>query len=320
MPKKTKILLVAKPWKGGLARYLYMTLSKMYNDQVYWLKTYPETKKEYLFNMANKKEWCRKIVSSIDEIDYSAAIFIGIFPLFKSTKNKDKNILWLPDGPKLTKEQLDPYVRVFLCDKGYESDILNIIGSDVYAGELTFACHPDVHSPYNFKSSHKKQQICFIGNKDPKRECDLKTLFNFGVFPIIFGNFFFRSKIFWRYPSYFRPSIKNDDMGKVYSNHEIALNIHANVNKHGTNMRTFECAGYEIPQIVEYLPGIENYFDIDKELLVYNNLDEVPQLIERLKSDTSYFNMIKKNAKKRVLAEHTYYHRVLSLLSHLSLK
>ena len=106
--------------------------------------------------------------------------------------------------------------------------------------------------------------------------------------------------MFWQYPFSFRPAVANDAMGDVYARHKIALNIHARVVRRGTNMRTFECAGYGIPQIVEYRPGIENYFTPEKEILIFRDVDEMAAQIHSLLDDPARAqNMAAAGAKTR---------------------
>ena len=67
----------------------------------------------------------------------------------------------------------------------------------------------------------------------------------------------------------FTPPINFKNQGKIYSKYLISLNIHASVIKHGTNMKTFEACGFEVPQIINYSPGIEGYFEPETEIMIF---------------------------------------------------
>ena len=43
MKIKCKYLLVAKPWRGGLANYVFRALEELYPGEVFWLESHPRT-------------------------------------------------------------------------------------------------------------------------------------------------------------------------------------------------------------------------------------------------------------------------------------
>lgn len=308
-----KILLIAKPWKGGLARYMYMALQDLFPGKIEWLSTYPRTLKERLEYTLNRETWKRGLTLKIKASCYSAAIFINYLSQFKELEYNPNHVLWLTDGPGLNIEELSPYGRIFLSDSSYEPELLRAINRERYAGELPFAHHPAIHRPVLCVSRQK--DICFIGNKDSRRNQHISYLFRAGLRPTVVGNYFFHCPIAWRYPLLFRPAVTNKTMGMIYAKHRVSLNIHASVVHHGTNMRTFECAGYGIPQVVDYRSGIEAYFKPEEEILVYKELEEMPDQILRLLREPRLSKRLAKNASRRVLTDHTYYHRIITLLN-----
>jgi spore maturation protein CgeB len=305
-----KILLVAKPWKGGLARYLFQSLCELFPGAVEWWPTYP-VPAERLAYIRDKQRWREALARRVENCNYSAAIFIGATPPLQDTRNCERNILWLPDGPRPSTETMNPFGRVFLSDEGYLPELLRAIPAERYGGELTFAHHPAWHHPL---TAERRNDLCFIGNKDPKRDVHLAYLFRSGLRPVVFGNYFLRRPIAWRYPWCFRPAVSNERMGRIYALYRVSLNIHAKVVRCGTNMRSFECAGYGIPQVVEYRPGLEKHFEPEREILTYKELAEMPEQINRLLKDPKLASRIADQARRRVLADHTYHHRVTTLL------
>ncbi len=306
-----KILLVAKPWKGGLAHYLFQALQDLFPDSVEWWPTYPVLAERFEY-IRNKKRWREALARRIERSDYTAAIFIGMPLPLREIRNRDRNVLWHFDSPRPSSEQVAPFGRVYISDPGYAPEVLAALEPERFGGELTFAHSPGVHRLP--ATATRRSDLCFIGNKDPKRDLHLAYLFRAGYRPQVFGNYFMRRPIAWRYPWCFRPAVGNQEMGKVYAEHKISLNIHARVVRHGTNMRSFECAGYGIPQVVEYRPGLEAHFEPGREILTYTELGEMPEQIDRLLRDQKFAAELAMRAHRRALAEHTYYHRAATLL------
>lgn len=310
-----KILLIAKPWKGGLGRYVLRALEDMFPGQVEWISTRPQGLAERIRNRRDPENWRREFVQKIETTPCDAAFFIGWRPEFRELKPRPHYVLYLIDDVRMAAGDAAAFGKVFLSDPGYESELREILSSQQYGGVLPFAFDPELHKPAAFKGH--KRDICFIGNRDAKRDPYLARLFESGFHPLIVGNYFLNSPLFWRHPLAFRPAVANGAMGAVYARHKMSLNIHAQVVREGTNMRTFECAGYGIPQLVEYRKGIENYFTPEKEILCFRDENEMTAQIRFLLADPVRAQNMAGAARRRALAEHTYHHRIAAALGHL---
>ena len=110
--------------------------------------------------------------------------------------------------------------------------------------------------------------------------------------PDIYGNYFATSKLWLSNPLIVKPSINFRNQNKVYSNYSVSLNIHSNVIKNGTNLKTFEASGFKVPQLVEYKPGLENFFEPDTEIMVFSSIEEYKEKLELLKNDESLRKII----------------------------
>jgi spore maturation protein CgeB len=186
--------------------------------------------------------------------------------------------------------------------------LANKAGAKRFAGVLPFAMSPSIHHP---SGEHiKTRDVCFIGNRDPKRDAHIAALLHAPCSATIVGNYFLRSALFWRAPHRFRPRVANEAMAAVYSRHRVSLNVHAEVVAAGTNMRTFECAGYGIPQLVENRPGLTQLFESGREISTYNKPEEIPHAIASLLSDPKHTALMAERAQHRALHEHTYSHRL----------
>lgn len=308
-----RILLVAKPWKGGLAQYLFDSLQDLFPGQAQWMTTYPDSLADYLAYRIDKRKWLRDRVARINASDYDSALFINHIPAFRDLRTDRKHILWLTDAPTLSGGDCTPFERIYLSDSGYAEDLLKVIEPARYRGELTFACHPKVHRPV--PAAGNPAGCCFIGNKDSRRDVWLQELIAANVRPIVYGNYFLRTRLFWEHPLLFRPALANATMGEVYARHRVSLNIHAQVVRHGTNMRSFECAAYGIPQAVDYRDGLAQYFEPDAQMLISHTPGQMADQVKYLLVHPDAAAGIAQRARTRALAEHTYYHRLLSILA-----
>lgn len=308
-----KVLVVAKPWKGGLAQYLFDALQDLFPGQAQWMTTYPDSLADYLAYRMDKHKWLCEQVTRINASDYDSAIFINYIPVFRDLRTDRKHILWLTDAPTLSMGDCVPFQRIFLSDAGYAEDLLKVIEPARYRGELTFACHPKVHRPA--PAADNLAGCCFIGNKDSRRDLWLNSLIASGVRPQVYGNYFLRTRLFWQRPQLFRPALAHAEMGKVYARHRVSLNIHAQVVRHGTNMRSFECAAYGIPQVADYRDGLAQYFEPGTQMLVSHTPAQMADQVKYLLAHPDAAAGIAQRARTRALAEHTYYHRLLTILA-----
>ncbi len=305
MKKKPKyILLVAKPWKGGLSKYLYSALSRRMEGRTEFISTYPETFLDYLSYKRDKIGWHEKLLNKINAAKYDAAIFINSLEIFSQLKQKEKNILWLTDNARISESEQNQFYSVYLSDLGHVS---NLPITKNFAASLPFAYDTLLHSPIK---NTAKRLCCSIINQDKNRNEWLAKFYSAERMPDIYGNYFLKNKLFWKSPNKFFNSVVNEDMASIYARYNFSINVHATVVKEGTNMRTFECAGYEIPQLIEMKPGIEKLFEPEKEFLGFTSLDSYITQFDRLTHDSRLRESLARNAKKRALAEHKYDHRI----------
>lgn len=80
------------------------------------------------------------------------------------------------------------------------------------------------------------------------------------------------------------------------------------------NASQMKARNFEIPyfggfQLTDYLPTMENYFEIGKEIVCYSSVEEAIQLTRYYLENDSLREQIKEAAVKRAREEHTYLHR-----------
>ena len=310
-----KILLIAKPWKGGLGRYFFLALQDMFPGQVEWMSTRPQGLIERLIFRRDPEGWWRGFLKKIETTPCDAAFFVGYRKEFQALKPQKHYTLYIVDDVRMAAGDAAAFGRVFLSDPGYENELRAAISPQQYGGVLPFAYYPPLHKPAAARVPWG--DVCFIGNRDAKRDPYLEQLFTDGLNPLIVDNYFMNSPLFWQHPLSFRPTVSNDAMGDIYAGHKVSLNVHARVVRQGTNMRTFECAGYGIPQVVEYREGIENYFEPEREILACRDPHEMAAQIRALLNDPARAQNMAAAAMRRARAEHTYHHRIAAALGHL---
>ena len=114
-----------------------------------------------------------------------------------------------------------------------------------------------------------------------------------------------------------KPKLKLEDEAKIYASSTISINVHEDFQKRfGTdcNERTFKIpfsGGFEITDDVAC---IRKYFKEDKEIVIAKNQDDWFDKIGFFMRNPEKRTPIIEAGKKRVLAEHTYHHRVSEML------
>jgi spore maturation protein CgeB len=107
-------------------------------------------------------------------------------------------------------------------------------------------------------------------------------------------------------------------VAQIYNQHIGVLNIKNSGNVvNGLNMRTFDAPACGCVVINDQLGDLERCFEIGKEVLVYGCPEELNEHYDRIVRDDSVRNQIAEAGRRRVLAEHQYRHRILSILAEL---
>ncbi|MEX0725291.1 MAG: glycosyltransferase [Planctomycetaceae bacterium] len=308
MPRPPQVLLVAKPWRGGLAHYVFSALKEKFVGGVAWWPTYPDTWRDHIAYLRDKTGWRDRLLDRINAADCQHVLFINAFGSPGALLHPERNRLWMTDSAQIAADAAASYGRIFLSDPGYREELELRIGTDRVTGVLPFAFDPQIHT--SAPPQRARYDICFIGNRDSKRDEYLPPLFEANLRVLIVGNYWMKHELAWRNPLSFRRAVSREGMGAIYARSRISLNLHANVVREGTNMRTFECAGYGIAQLVEHRPGLSELFDPVSEIATFQTADEMIEQSRRLLGDGDLRRRLAENARRRVLAEHTYRHRL----------
>ena len=231
-------------------------------------------------------------------------MFINTFPGIDDLKNIN-NVLYLTDGATIKKNTLAIFKNIYISDLGYAKKFKD---NKYFLGELPFAFDPHIHKPSI--PNNKRKLIQSIANMNDSRDKWFDLMDEHNCLPDIYGNYFATSKLWLFNPLKIKPSINFKNQNKVYSKYFISLNIHSNVIKNGTNLKTFEASGFKVPQLIEYKPGLNNFFEPDKEIMIFSSIEEYKEKLEQLKKDKSLRKLLVSNSYKRAIASHTYDKRV----------
>ena len=104
------------------------------------------------------------------------------------------------------------------------------------------------------------------------------------------------------------------DLPRFYPLSKINFNCTSRQMIGAVNQRVFDvpaCGGFVL---TDYREQMEALFDLDREAVVYRTPEEIPGLIRELLENEPRRKMIAGNARKRILAEHTYGIRLARLL------
>ena len=115
----------------------------------------------------------------------------------------------------------------------------------------------------------------------------------------------------WRY----HPELSYyDDLPDFYPLTEINFNCTSQQMKGAVNQRVFDvpcCHGF---LLTDHRRQMEQLFEPETEIVFYRHPDEIPGLVERYLADPAARKRVAEAARRRVLAEHTYDHRMRFLM------
>jgi len=231
-----------------------------------------------------------------------------------------KSILWFPDDPQLF-ERISRYIAKYY-DFVFTSSFKSVenyekIGVDKVE-YIPFCCDPTFHRNIELTKDDKRKftaDITFVGKFYPEREKVLKALLDYDL--KIYGqNWQFsdkdvRSK--WTGQAVF-----GEDLIKVYNASKIVLNIHDNEMKYGgmkSNIRSFEAMGCGAFVLSDKPDGIEDIFDIDKQIVCFKSKKQLLYFVDYYLENEKEREKIARRGQKRTYKDHTFYNRMKKVIS-----
>ena len=243
-------------------------------------------------------------------IPYAFFVPVEFYDLCKNISSKPKIFAWEGDGGSNV-DSNSKYVQyvdiLFETDKDYVSQ--NKLGfKEIF--HLPFCSNTKKYRNLNLDKINKNY---FCGNLAHGRDEIISELTDF--------EFVLRG---WNWDKLTKKSknfdIKNGTVGmdeqiNDYNIYRSVLNIHQKVNHiSALNMRTFEVPSCNTLLINDYRDGIEELFDINKEILVFKTIEDLIDILERLKREPMYYDKLSLNGYNRINHEHKYTDRMKKVL------
>lgn len=223
----------------------------------------------------------------------------------------DNPILYFKDYPQV-EEQLKLIDGLFIFDYG-DLEFLK----QKYITNLDYlpcAYDPNIYRPRTINPPEKKQfasDIAFIANYYPERGEFLKYTQGFNV--AVWGRGW---KKFLNAHNFSTnvlraKSLNGENISSIYNIAKICPNVHHIQSRGGgLNMRTFEIPGAGGFQLTDYIAGMEEHFEIGKEIVVYESPQHFRELAEYFLKHENERKAIAQRGYERAVRDHTYEQRL----------
>jgi len=123
-----------------------------------------------------------------------------------------------------------------------------------------------------------------------------------------------------KFKPYYQGFIKHEEAKKAYSNAKICLNSHVNPGKKYLNERTFEIMACGSLELCDNTGNLEELFDINNEIVLYNSLDELVEKIKYYLNNEEERNRIATNGMNMVRSKHNNIERIKEFFACLNIK
>ncbi|WP_031478945.1 CgeB family protein [Maridesulfovibrio frigidus] len=104
------------------------------------------------------------------------------------------------------------------------------------------------------------------------------------------------------------------DLPIFYAMSDVSFNCTSRQMKGAVNQRIFDvpsCGGFVL---TDHREQMDDLFEPEREIISYSCVEDIPDIMERCLKDTQMRKKVSGAARKRILAEHTYEHRLMELL------
>lgn len=161
--------------------------------------------------------------------------------------------------------------------------------------------------------------VNFIGAVLPQRERSVRALIDAGVPVRAWGRGWSDHPVdrarTWRLHSRDVPNHRDVPASQalaVMRDSAATLNVHGD--QDGFTMRTFESSAVGGVQLIDR-PDVEEFYEPGREVLVFESDEELVELARRAVAHPEDFTQLRRRARERTMAEHTFVHRAKVLES-----
>lgn len=176
---------------------------------------------------------------------------------------------------------------------------------------LPLAASPKRYACPDIDVRQRKPRLVFAGNCTPSRQSFFAEYRNLGQSLDLYGPHGGNWPAFWR-----NRKLSSAALARVYRGYLVNLNLLQPGNtSNGLNLRAFEipCAGGlgTYPEV----PDLAGCFARGEEVLVYRSAGELAETVGTMIRNPDRARMISVAGHRRVLREHTFYHRAVRMLA-----
>lgn len=207
-----------------------------------------------------------------------------------------------------------------VIQKGDFADKLAAIGQKnvLY---LPLAADPSVHRPLELTAAERAQygsELSFVGAGYPNRRLAFRQLARYDL--RIWGNDWDEERVLAGHLQRGGERIETDEVVRIFNASTININLHSSVRPDTlvgdgdfVNPRTFELAACGAFQLVDRRSLMDGLFAPD-ELALFEDMEGLLAAIEKYRFRADLRTEMAERSRARVLAEHTYAHRMVTLL------
>lgn len=186
---------------------------------------------------------------------------------------------------------------------------------------------PEIHRPLNLSDNDRQQygsDVCFIGGVSKRFHSARRAMLEYLVEQCpelevkLWGGYR------WHVADspllrVWRGQIWGEEQVKALNATKIGLNFHVDHQPgeldRGLNLRAFELAACRVFQLLQRVPGVEEFFEEDKEIVCFDTKEEMVDKVRYYLKHEEARQRIAQAAYERVLRSHTWQHRVQHMLS-----
>jgi spore maturation protein CgeB len=220
------------------------------------------------------------------------------------------------------KEYAPLYDHFFVIQSGEFVDELKAFGVR-NCHYLPTAAHPSIHRQIDLTPAEKEfygSDLSFMGAGYYNRHQTFLKLLDFDF--KIWGTEWNLASPLGRIVQKQGQRLTPEEYIKIFNASKININLHSSpvhesVNPHGdfVNPRTFELAACQAFQLVDYRSQLPELFEIGKEIIVFDNVNELRDKARYYLDHPDERKTIAQLAQKRVLSQHTYRHRMETMMN-----
>ncbi|MDA7618537.1 glycosyltransferase [bacterium] len=265
----------------------------------------------------------QRIRDQVNKVSPRLILFLdpfGMEPAFFKAIQRDlkkKAILasWFSDCRRTSWEGIQCFDHVFYTDSSMVDSLVKARKGDNKALKyLPLAVNEKRFRPGGV--DHRLNKLMFAGTITATRKKTLNRLRLRGV-PILWkGPIQHRLWSKWR--GY---RLDTETLNRLYQEYSVTLNLPRRPkNMNGVNFRVFEVSACQNLLLTKWTPDLELLFDPYEEMVVYRDWDEIPLVFRSLMYDPYRAEEIALNGRKRLIKNHTYQHRIQTILERIGQK